>query len=206
LQHGESFEVRNIHEAFRHQEEQEWAMSELARHCGCMCTGWRSDEAPTVNTAYNGGWCALCLVLMLHTSSRQAQFGDYIRFVWPLLQGYAAVWSGKPKCRREPEKSLRTRLNCNRLFNQHYLQFRTFKPVLFTNVHCNKSGPGIVVGIATGYGLEGPGIESRWRRDFPHLYRPALGPTQPSVFPGGKERPGREADPSPPSSAVVMKE
>jgi len=26
------------------------------------------------------------------------------------------------------------------------------------------------------------------------------------VFPGGRERPGREADPSPPSSAVVMKE
>jgi hypothetical protein len=26
------------------------------------------------------------------------------------------------------------------------------------------------------------------------------------VFPGGKERPGRDADPSPPSSAVVMKD
>jgi hypothetical protein len=40
-------------------------------------------------------------------------------------------------------------------------------------------GPGSVVGIATGYGLDGAGIESRWGRDFPHLYRPALGPTQP---------------------------
>jgi len=37
------------------------------------------------------------------------------------------------------------------------------------------------VGIATGYGLDGPGIESRWRRDFPHLSRPVLGPTQPPV-------------------------
>ena len=36
---------------------------------------------------------------------------------------------------------------------------------------------GSVVGIATGYGLDGPGIESRWGRDFPHLSRPALGPT-----------------------------
>jgi len=27
-----------------------------------------------------------------------------------------------------------------------------------------------------------------------------------SVFPGGKERPGREAEPSPPSSAVIKKE
>jgi hypothetical protein len=29
-------------------------------------------------------------------------------------------------------------------------------------------GLGSVVGIATGYGLDGPGIESRWKRDFPH--------------------------------------
>ena len=35
------------------------------------------------------------------------------------------------------------------------------------------------VGIATRYGLEGPGIESRWGRDFLHLSRPALGPKQP---------------------------
>jgi hypothetical protein len=37
------------------------------------------------------------------------------------------------------------------------------------------------VGIATGYGLGGPGIESRWGRDFSHTSRPALGPTQPPV-------------------------
>jgi hypothetical protein len=35
------------------------------------------------------------------------------------------------------------------------------------------------VGIATRYGLDGPGIVSRWRRDFPLPYRRALGPTQP---------------------------
>ena len=28
-------------------------------------------------------------------------------------------------------------------------------------------GPGSVVRIATAYGLDGPGIESRWGRDFP---------------------------------------
>jgi hypothetical protein len=43
------------------------------------------------------------------------------------------------------------------------------------------SGPGSSVGIATGYGLDGRGIESRWDRDFPHLSRPALGPTQPPI-------------------------
>ena len=69
-----------------------------------------------------------------------------------------------------------------------------------------------MVGIATGYGLDGPGIENpSGGRDFPHLSRPVLGPTQPPVkwAPGlsrGKERPGRDADPSPPSSAVVKKE
>jgi hypothetical protein len=35
--------------------------------------------------------------------------------------------------------------------------------------------------IATGYGLDGPGIESQWKRDFLHLSRPALRPTQPPV-------------------------
>ena len=35
------------------------------------------------------------------------------------------------------------------------------------------------VGIATCYGLDGLGIESRWGRGFPHLSGPALGPTQP---------------------------
>jgi hypothetical protein len=66
--------------------------------------------------------------------------------------------------------------------------------------------------VATGYGLDNPGIESRWELDYPHLSRPALGPTQPSVewvqglSPVGKERPGRDADPSPPFSAVVKKE
>jgi len=38
-----------------------------------------------------------------------------------------------------------------------------------------------VVGIATRYGLDGPGIGSRWGRDFPRLSRQALGPTQPPV-------------------------
>jgi hypothetical protein len=37
------------------------------------------------------------------------------------------------------------------------------------------------VGIATGYVLDGLGIEFRWRRDFPHLSRPALETTQPPV-------------------------
>jgi len=38
-----------------------------------------------------------------------------------------------------------------------------------------------VIGIATRYGLDGPGIESRWGRDFPHPFRPAVRPTQPPI-------------------------
>ena len=42
-------------------------------------------------------------------------------------------------------------------------------------------GQDISVRIATRYGLEGPGIESCGGRDFPHLSRPGLGPTQSPV-------------------------
>jgi len=73
-----------------------------------------------------------------------------------------------------------------------------------------RRGPGSSVSITTGYGLDGPGIESRWKRDSPRLSRPALGSKQPSlewvpVFPRGKQWPGRDAVPSPPSSALVEK-
>jgi hypothetical protein len=59
-------------------------------------------------------------------------------------------------------------------------------------------GLGSIDGIGTGYGLDGPGIESRLRRDFPHLCRPVLGPTQSPVqwirvFPKGRKRSGRDA-------------
>ena len=40
---------------------------------------------------------------------------------------------------------------------------------------------GMAVCIGTGYGLDGPGIESHSERDFSYVSRPALGPTQPPV-------------------------
>jgi hypothetical protein len=46
---------------------------------------------------------------------------------------------------------------------------------------CMFRGPGSSVGIAKGYGLDGPGIESHWSGNFLHLSRPALEPTQPPV-------------------------
>jgi hypothetical protein len=67
--------------------------------------------------------------------------------------------------------------------------------------------PGSSVGIATGYGLDGPGIESRWGRDFSHTSRlagahPASCTMGTGFFPVVK-RQGRGADhPSPPSADV----
>jgi hypothetical protein len=72
-----------------------------------------------------------------------------------------------------------------------------------------EGGPGGSVGIATGYGLDGPGIESRWGEI---LRRPGRLWDSPSllyygyrVFPGGRKRLGRDADTSPPSSVEVWK-
>jgi hypothetical protein len=49
------------------------------------------------------------------------------------------------------------------------------------------------VGIETRYGLDGPGIESRWERDFPHLSRPASYTMGTGCLPVAK-RPGRSFD------------
>ena len=69
------------------------------------------------------------------------------------------------------------------------------------------SGPGSSVGIATGYGVDGPGIESRWSEIFRTCPDRPWGPTSLlyngyRVFPGGKKRSGRDTDPSPPSIAT----
>ena len=75
--------------------------------------------------------------------------------------------------------------------------------VIMTQLHCfllplqengtllhPKVGRDSLVGIATAYGLDGSVIESRWRRDFPHLSRPALRPTQPPCTMGTGSFPG----------------
>ena len=60
---------------------------------------------------------------------------------------------------------------------------------IYTYTHVGRD---TAVGKATHYGLDSPGIESWWGRDFPYPSRPALEPTQPPpmhgyrVFPGGK--------------------
>jgi hypothetical protein len=66
------------------------------------------------------------------------------------------------------------------------------------------------VGIATRYGLDGLGIESRWGRDFPNPSRLALGLTQPPIRMGTRsfpevKRSGRGVD-HPPSTSAEVKE
>ena len=53
------------------------------------------------------------------------------------------------------------KLHCDRFFSL----FSGF--YLLVSFNC---GPGSSVGIATDYGLDVPGIESRWRRDFPPVH------------------------------------
>ena len=62
------------------------------------------------------------------------------------------------------------------------LQLRVYRETvkIFLSKECLRRQVS-VVGIATGYGLGSPGIESRWGRDFPHLSTPVLGPTHPPV-------------------------
>jgi len=68
----------------------------------------------------------------------------------------------------------------------------------------NCVGPGSSVGIVTDYGLDGPGSNPGWD-EILRPSRPAVRPTH-RVFPGGKVRPGRDADHSTPSSAAAMEE
>ena len=62
-----------------------------------------------------------------------------------------------------------------------FLQFCYFFSNFVSTLLLLSLGRDSSVGIATGYGMDGPGIESRCWRDFPNLSRSALGPNQPLV-------------------------
>ena len=67
-------------------------------------------------------------------------------------------------------------------------------------VHQYNVGRDSSVSIATRYGLDGPGIESWWRRDFPQPSRPTLGPVSYTM---GINGPGCGVNHPPLSSAGV---
>ena len=75
------------------------------------------------------------------------------------------------------------------------------KPIIFILLVWH-SGPGSSVGIATGYGLGGLGIESRWGRDFPPVQigpgaHPASCTMSTVSFPGVKSGRGVTLTPHP---------
>jgi hypothetical protein len=83
--------------------------------------------------------------------------------------------------------------------------------ILIRLLYLERHGPGSSVGITTGYGLDGPGIESRWGRDLTTCPDRSWGP--PSLlyngyrvsFPGVKQ-PRRGVDQSPHLGPRLKKE
>ena len=89
---------------------------------------------------------------------------------------------------------------CVALGIQHAMRVHLLSFVACLSVHC---GPGNVVGIATGYGLDGPGIESRWGAKFstPVQTGPGAHPASCTIgtrsFPGVKSGRGVTLTPHP---------
>ena len=125
-------------------------------------------------------------------------------------EGPGPVWTGAENLAstgiRSPDRPARSQAPYSLRYPAHKPRYNLFI------IYCRtvNRGPGSSVGVVTDYGLDGPVSNSRGDEIF-RPSRPALGP--PSllyngyrVFPGGKVRPGRAADHSPPSSAAVMEE
>jgi hypothetical protein len=97
------------------------------------------------------------------------------------------------------------------LLGTSYMFCSLFVVTEFYYLTINSMGRDSSIGIATDYGLDGPGFESRWgARFFAHVQtRPEAHPASCTIdtgsFPGVK-RPRRGADHPPPSSAEVKKE
>ena len=75
--------------------------------------------------------------------------------------------------------ALRHRIRTESGARPHSIQLNTADILLVPMI--GMWAPDSAVGIATRFRLEGPGIECRWRRSFPHPSRPALGLTQPPI-------------------------
>ena len=92
---------------------------------------------------------------------------------------------------------------------QYALQFSRYGGKKYVHINTFLCGPGSVVGIATGYGLDGPGIESRpgTRISAPVQTGPGAHPASCTVGTGsfpGVEAAGAWDWPPPTSSAKVL--
>jgi hypothetical protein len=87
----------------------------------------------------------------------------------------------------KPENSVLWRAKTYRMYfhDAAWLGTQRISPLLYLQIQevlPTLSGSGSVVGSVNSYGLDGPEIESRWGRDFTHLSRLALRPTQPPIY------------------------
>jgi len=114
-----------------------------------------------------------------------------------------AIRHSAASCRLNLLRETKIRIN-------FFFQFLSASKFEFWVKYLEASGPGSSVGIAaTGWTVRGsnPGGDEIFRTCPDRPWGPPSLPYNGyRVFPGGKERPGRDADPSPPSSAVVKKE
>jgi hypothetical protein len=101
----------------------------------------------------------------------------------PTQQG--AGWASQPVCPFEGEITLLHLTECElRTFHTRITKRQATRRAYFIKIKflkCYLVGRDSSVGIATRYGLDGPEIEFRWGRDFPHRFRPALRSTLPPV-------------------------
>jgi len=193
-----------------------WLLQFKVRSICHHTTAWR---VPVCVTSHKSTWACYSSPCRFSSLCIQFSAGDN-RMDWAFTQCLLS-WLQEREARMHVALTVGSRFNL----------WQTFELVLFifplslhrvTSTRPNSSfqipsyssfisGSGSSVGIATGYGLDGTGIESRWGEILRTSPDRPWGP--PSllyngylVFPGGKERPGRDADPSPPSSTVVKKE
>jgi hypothetical protein len=69
----------------------------------------------------------------------------------------------------------------NQLQHLYRLESYFYYHPLYYLVFYDTVGRDIVVSTTTSYGLDGPGIESRWHRGFTDQFRQVLGPIQPPI-------------------------
>ena len=86
-------------------------------------------------------------------------------------QDYTEMHGQQDYTEMHGQQDMKTRRS---VFTGRY-ELKTYVLQVVFSVLC---GPGSSVGMATGYGLDGPVIESRWGLHLPHLSRTALGSTQ----------------------------
>jgi hypothetical protein len=118
-----------------------------------------------------------------------------------LLIGYPGLFLRVKRSGHENDCSLPSRVEVTKAWISAFTFFFAL---------CHIVGRDSSVGIATRYGLDGPGIQSRWMRDFSHLPGPAVMATQPPIqwisvhSPGAKR--SRFGVNNPSSSSVTIKE